>query len=106
MKSCTRSTTGSGIPSHKGHFVYILRCRDGSLYTGYTTELQRRLAEHNAGKGAKYTRGRRPVELVYVEEGESRSWGLRREECIKRMSRSEKERLVADRPAFVAFRPE
>ncbi|UFJ40523.1 GIY-YIG nuclease family protein [Brevibacillus humidisoli] len=86
-------------PSHKSHFVYILRCGDGTLYTGYTTELLRRIAEHNAGKGAKYTRGRTPVELVYVEEGESRSWGLRREESIKHLSRIDKENLIAGRQA-------
>ncbi|WP_126429253.1 GIY-YIG nuclease family protein [Brevibacillus marinus] len=93
---------GSGTPSPKRHFVYILRCCDGSLYTGYTTQLERRLAEHNAGKGAKYTRGRTPVELVYVEEGESRSWGLRREESIKRMRRSDKEKLIAGQQAQTA----
>ncbi|MBO8164857.1 MAG: GIY-YIG nuclease family protein [Brevibacillus sp.] len=97
MKNCIKSITENGIPSHKSHFVYILRCRDGSLYTGYTTEVGRRLAEHNAGKGAKYTRSRTPVELVYVEEGESRSWGQRREQRIKRMSRREKELLITSR---------
>ncbi len=91
-----RSITASGIPSHKGHFVYMLRCADGSLYTGYTTEVHRRLAEHNEGKGAKYTRGRLPVELVYWEEGSDRSWGLSREETIKRLTRQQKERLIQD----------
>lgn len=83
-----------GIPSHKAHFVYILRCADGTYYTGYTTEMERRLREHNEGKGAKYTRGRGPVELVYVEEGTDRSWGLRREEAIKRLTRLQKENLI------------
>jgi putative endonuclease len=94
VKNCTKFTSASGIPSHKGHFVYILRCGDGSLYTGYTTELPRRIAEHNAGKGAKYTRGRGPVQLVYMEEGASRSWGQQREEEIKRLTRAKKERLI------------
>jgi len=82
------------IPSHKSHFVYILRCADGTLYTGYTTELPRRIQMHNDGKGAKYTRGRGPVELLYAEEGESRSWGTRRENEIKRLTRGEKEELI------------
>jgi putative endonuclease len=89
-----KSITANEIPSHKSHFVYILHCADGSLYTGYTTELVRRVAEHNEGKGAKYTRGRGPVELVYFEEGTDRSWGQRREEEIKRLSRLQKEQLV------------
>ncbi|USG65887.1 GIY-YIG nuclease family protein [Brevibacillus ruminantium] len=82
------------IPSHKSHFVYILRCADGTYYTGYTTEMERRIREHNEGKGAKYTRGRGPVELMYIEEGTDRSWGLRREEAIKRLSRDQKEGLI------------
>ncbi|MED1785595.1 GIY-YIG nuclease family protein [Brevibacillus fortis] len=82
------------IPSSKSHYVYILSCADGTLYTGYTTELVRRLATHNEGKGAKYTRGRGPVELLYWEEGADRSWGLKREESIKRLSRKKKEELI------------
>ncbi|MGE5702776.1 MAG: GIY-YIG nuclease family protein [Clostridia bacterium] len=97
MKSCTKSITESEIPSTKGHFVYILRCADGSLYTGYTTEPLRRLHEHQQGKGAKYTRGRGPLELVYLEEGSDRSWGQSREEAIKRLSRTKKERLIEGR---------
>ncbi|ASJ56639.1 GIY-YIG nuclease family protein [Brevibacillus porteri] len=82
------------IPSSKSHYVYILSCADGTLYTGYTTELIRRLAAHNEGKGAKYTRGRGPVELLYWEEGADRSWGLKREESIKRLTRKKKEELI------------
>ncbi|MGK5511147.1 GIY-YIG nuclease family protein [Brevibacillus formosus] len=82
------------IPSSKSHYVYILSCADGTLYTGYTTELIRRLAAHNEGKGAKYTRGRGPVELIYWEEGTDRSWGLKREESIKRLTRKKKEELI------------
>lgn len=89
-----RYITESEIPSYKSHFVYILKCVDGTLYTGYTTELLRRLNQHNNGKGARYTRGRTPVKLVYVEEGKDRSWGLKREEEIKRLTRSEKELLI------------
>ncbi|MDL5362833.1 GIY-YIG nuclease family protein [Halalkalicoccus sp. NIPERK01] len=76
------------------HHVYVLECADGSLYTGYTTDVERRLAEHNAGDGAKYTRGRTPVTLLYTESFASRSAAMAREYAIKRFSRAEKERLV------------
>ena len=84
------------VSSQKGHFVYIVECRDHTLYTGYTGDVQKRLAEHNAGKAAKYTRGRTPVTLRYVEEGDSRSWGLKREKEIKSLSRKQKEALVQE----------
>lgn len=75
--------------------VYILRCADGTLYTGIATDPVRRCAEHNgAGPGARYTRGRRPVELIYTEEAADRSAAGRREAAIKRLSRSEKLMLV------------
>lgn len=76
------------------HHVYIVECADGSLYTGYTTDVERRVDEHNAGEGAKYTRGRTPVSLVYTERFETRSDAMSREYAIKRLSRREKERLV------------
>lgn len=76
------------------YWVYILRCADGTLYTGCTNELSRRLAAHNAGKGAKYTRSRRPVELVYREEVPDKSAALRREAAIKGLSRGEKLALI------------
>lgn len=76
------------------HFVYLLRCRDGSLYTGWTTRLRERVRTHNQGKGAKYTRSRRPVELVYWEEYPDKSRALRREREIKGMSRQEKQQLI------------
>ena len=75
-------------------YLYILRCGDGSLYTGITTDVQRRLAEHRSGKGAKYTRGRGPLELVYSEETENHSAALKRECAIKRLSREEKWKLI------------
>lgn len=83
------------------YWVYILRCADGTLYTGCTNDLSRRLAAHNAGKGAKYTRSRRPVELVYREEVPDKSAALRREAAIKRLSRQEKLALIqsAELPA-------
>lgn len=75
--------------------VYLVRCRDGTLYTGCTNNLPRRLCAHNAGKGAKYTRARRPVVLVYQEQCENQSEALKREAAIKRLTRAEKETLVA-----------
>lgn len=74
----------------KKWFVYLLRCGDGSLYCGITDDVQRRLEAHAAGKGAKYTRGRGPLELVYTEACESHSDALKREIAIKRMNRREK----------------
>ncbi len=76
------------------HVVYVLECADGTLYTGYTTDLERRVDEHNAGDGAKYTRSRTPVDVVHVERFESRSAAMSREYEIKQHSRAEKERLV------------
>ena len=75
-------------------YVYILRCGDGTLYTGVTDNVERRLAAHRSGKGAKYTRGRGPLELVYQEEVPDKSAALRREIEIKRLTRQEKERLI------------
>ena len=79
-----------------GQYVYILECDDGSLYTGYTTDVGRRVDEHNAGDGAKYTAGRRPVTLRYVEYHPSRSAAQSREHEIKSLSRTEKEQLIPD----------
>ena len=79
----------------KKWFVYILRCGDGTLYTGMTDDVARRVDVHNSGKGAKYTRGRLPVEAVYTEECESYSAALKREYAVKRLSRSEKLELIA-----------
>lgn len=76
------------------NYVYILRCSDDTLYCGWTTDLQARLAAHNGGRGAKYTRSRRPVELVYFEEYADRRDAMSREWHLKRMRRAEKERLV------------
>lgn len=79
------------------HFVYILRCADDSLYTGYTTEVARRVAEHNGESktpGARYTRPRRPVTLVYQESFASRSAAQKREAEIKRLTREQKELLL------------
>lgn len=74
--------------------LYILRCRDGSLYTGITTDVRKRFAAHNAGKGAKYTRGRGPLELVYEEDCGDHSAALKRELEIKALPREEKMKLI------------
>ncbi|PWL45004.1 MAG: endonuclease [Clostridiales bacterium] len=71
-------------------YVYILRCADQTLYTGITNRLQQRLRAHNAGKGAKYTKGRRPVHLLYWETCTDKSAALKREAAIKKMKRAEK----------------
>ena len=80
----------------KNWYVYILRCADDTLYTGSTDDVPRRLAVHNSGKGAKYTRGRLPVEVVYSERCESYSAALKREYAIKQLTRREKLRLIAE----------
>ncbi|ERH10743.1 MAG: putative endonuclease containing a URI domain protein [halophilic archaeon J07HX64] len=87
-----------------GHCVYLLECSDdrGSFYIGYTTDLTRRLAEHNAGNGAKYTRGRTPVTVRYVEYWPSKSAAMSREWELKQRSRAGKERLVPDSEQRVA----
>ena len=76
-------------------YVYILRCGDGTLYTGITDDVSRRLAAHRAGKGARYTRGRGPLELVYQEEQPDKSAALRREYAIKRLKRGQKDALIS-----------
>lgn len=78
------------------HHVYVLECADGTFYTGYTTDVERRVAEHNAGEGAKYTSGRTPVELQHVESFDSQSAAMAREHEIKQLQRSAKEALVRD----------
>jgi putative endonuclease len=75
--------------------VYVARCRDGSLYTGVTTDPDRRLVEHNSGWGGSYTRSRIPIVMVYWESAKDRSGALRRESAIKQLSRAQKEELVA-----------
>ncbi len=75
-------------------FCYILECSDGSYYTGWTSDPERRLRQHNRGSGSRYTRSRLPVKLVYVEEQADRSTAMRREFQIKLLSREEKEKLV------------
>ena len=76
------------------NYTYILKWKDGSLYTGWTNDLEQRVAAHNTGKGAKYTKARRPVELVYFEEFETKEQAMKREYAIKQMARKDKLELV------------
>ena len=76
------------------HYAYIVECADGSYYCGYTNDLENRIKKHNQGKGAKYTRGRLPVVLVYYEVFASKEEAMSREWHIKRLSRKEKLRLI------------
>ena len=76
------------------NWVYMLRCGDGSLYTGWTNDLERRVQTHAAGRGARYTRSRLPVELVYAEILPTKSEALRREAALKRLHRAEKLELI------------
>ena len=78
----------------EGFYIYMLECADGTLYTGWTTNPERRVKEHNAGKGALYTRWRRPVEICYLEEAPDRSAAQRREIAIKKLTRHKKLMLV------------
>ncbi len=80
------------------YFVYILKCNDGTFYTGYTVDLEKRLAKHNQGKASKYTRGRLPVEIVYTERFDSKSQAMQREASIKKLKRPEKIRLIKNHP--------
>jgi len=76
------------------HYIYVLKCNDGSFYTGYTTNLEKRVNTHNNGKGAKYTRGRLPVRLVYSKEFPTKSEALKAEYAFKQWSRNKKEQFL------------
>jgi putative endonuclease len=76
------------------YFVYIVKCSDNTLYTGYTDELEKRIKVHNQGKGAKYTRGRLPVTLCYFEKVQTKSEALKREISLKKLNRKEKLKLI------------
>ena len=75
-------------------YLYILKCGDGTLYTGIATDVQKRLEMHRSGKGAKYTRGRGPLELVYSEECENHSQALKRECEVKKLTKEQKQQLI------------
>lgn len=76
------------------NYTYILKCKDGSYYTGWTNNLEKRVHAHNEGKGAKYTKSRRPVQLIYYESFKTKQEAMSREYAIKKLSHKEKERLV------------
>ena len=106
MQNLSRSGTQAAFRSHSAifhygaliimYYTYIVRCSDGTLYTGWTTDVERRVRTHNSGKGAKYTRSRLPVTLVYYETYPTRQEAMRREWEIKQLTREEKKRLIAD----------
>ncbi len=85
----------------KNFYTYILKCADNTLYSGYTYNIERRLTAHNAGKAAKYTFGRRPVTLVYLECFDNKSDALKRECAIKRLTRVQKEALIGQYKGFI-----
>ena len=76
------------------NYTYILWCKDGSLYTGWTNDLEKRISDHNAGKGAKYTKCRRPVELAYFESFQTKAEAMKREYAIKQLTREEKINII------------
>lgn len=87
-------------------YLYMVRCRDGSLYTGVATDVERRLAQHRAGTGSRYLRGRGPLELVFQRQAGGRSEALRLEARVKRLSRARKEKLLTDENCFPRLRGE
>mgnify|MGYP001131901535 CR=1 FL=1 len=78
----------------KKNYVYIVKCNDGTYYTGWTTDLEERIRKHNRGVASAYTRARLPVKLIYYEESQSKSDALKREYAIKKMAKKDKERLI------------
>ena len=94
------------LPEEKGNYTYLLRCADGSLYCGWTNDPERRLSAHNAGRGGKYTRARRPVSLVWLERFPTKEEAMRREYRVKRMSRTAKLRLIGEDAGAAGTRKE
>ena len=88
------------------NYIYVLECSDGTLYTGWTNHIEKRLEDHNNGKGAKYTRGRTPVKLRYQEAFETKEAAMRREWEIKQMTRTEKLILIAQNLTKPAYLPQ
>ena len=81
----------------KGNFIYIVECKDKSLYTGWTNDVEARVKAHNEGKGAKYTKTRRPVKLVYTEEFATKQEATKREFAIKKLTREKKLKLIQEK---------
>lgn len=84
------------VKNNDNHYIYILECGDGSYYTGYTNDLTQRLRKHEEGKGAKYTRGRGPLSLVFQESFSTKQEAMRMEFAVKKLNRSEKERIIKE----------
>lgn len=89
-----RQVQSSSKEKLRVNYTYIVECSDGSYYTGWTNHLEKRMRDHNEGRGAKYTKPRRPVTLIYYEEHETKEAAMKREYAIKHMSRRQKETLV------------
>jgi putative endonuclease len=87
---------------NKEHYVYVVSCKDGSLYTGYTNNLKRRIKLHNEGKGAKYTRGRGPVKLVFSKQFSTKSEALKAEFAFKKLDRKKKQQYIIKEGQYVA----
>ena len=85
------------LAQQQNNYVYIVRCRDQTLYTGWTNQLEKRIEAHNAGKGAKYTKARLPVEMIYHEEYPTKEEAMRREAAIKKLTRKQKIELIKNR---------
>ena len=85
------------MEAEEKHYTYMLQCADGTLYTGYTNHLEKRVKTHNEGKGAKYTRNRRPLKLVYFEVYDTKQQAMKREYEMKQLSRRQKMELIGDR---------
>lgn len=100
MSRCEMRNETQEIADSKSYFVYVLRCSDDSFYTGYTTDVNRRIETHNAGKGAKYTRSKRPVSLECFWECPDLSSALRLEKKFKTLTRAQKERLLRSAPNY------
>lgn len=83
------------------NYTYIVVCKDGTFYTGWTNNLEKRISDHNAGKGAKYTKSRLPVVLAYYEIYETKEDAMRREYAIKKLSRKEKEKLIEQKKIVI-----
>lgn len=83
------------------NYTYILKCKDNTYYTGWTNNLEKRIKDHNDGKGAKYTKPRRPVVLAYYETFETKEEAMRREYAIKHLTREEKEKIIKEGNVFV-----
>ena len=94
---CPKQMIRGNKMSEKRNVTYMLRCSDGTLYTGWTNNIEKRLEAHNAGKGGKYTRSHLPVELVYSEEAADKAQALRREAAVKRLCRREKLALIGEK---------